>query len=154
MGDATVSDLTIGPGTRVTLHFSLALDDGTVVDSTLEGEPAVFEVGDGSLLPGYEEMLFGLRSGDESSFEMKPEHGFGQHNPVNIQQLPRADFDAGMTLEPGLVLSFADANRAELPGVIVALDDDTVTVDFNHPLAGRDITFQVSILAVEPVVTH
>ena len=149
-----MTDLTVGPGTRVTLHFSLALDDGTVVDSTFDREPAVFDVGDGSLLPGYEQALFGLRGGEESRFEMKPEHGFGQHNPTNIQQLPRADFDAGLALEPGLVLSFADASRAELPGVVVAVDDDTVTVDFNHPLAGRDITFQVSIVAVEPAVTH
>jgi FKBP-type peptidyl-prolyl cis-trans isomerase SlpA len=149
-----MSDLTIGPGTRVTLHFSLSLDDGTVVDTTFDREPAVFEVGDGSLLPGYEEALFGLGAGDESRFEMKPEHGFGQHNPSNIQQLPRSDFDAGLQLEPGLVLSFADASRAELPGVVVELDDDTVTVDFNHPLAGREITFQVAIVAVEPAVTH
>lgn len=154
MEGATMNDLTIGPGTRVTLHFSLALDDGTLVDSTLDREPAVFDVGDGSLLPGYEKALFGLRSGDHSRFDMKPEDGFGQHNPSNIQRLPRKDFDMGLDLEPGLVLSFADANRAELPGVIVELDDETVTVDFNHPLAGRDITFEVTILAVEPAVTH
>ncbi len=149
-----MSDLTIGPGTRVTLHFSLSLDDGTVVDSTFEREPAVFEVGDGSLLPGYEEALLGLRAGDETRFDMKPEHGFGQHNPANIQQLSRADFDASIALEPGLVLSFADASGAELPGVVADIDDDTVTVDFNHPLAGREIAFRVAILAVEPAVTH
>ncbi|HLS98405.1 MAG: FKBP-type peptidyl-prolyl cis-trans isomerase [Porticoccaceae bacterium] len=149
-----MNDLTIGPGTRVTLHFSLALDDGTLVDSTFGREPAVFEVGDGSLLPGYEDALLGLRAGDETQFDMKPEHGFGQHNPNNIQTMARADFDPGLTLEAGLVLSFADANRAELPGVVVDFDEETVTVDFNHPLAGRDIVFRVAILAVEPAVTH
>lgn len=147
-----MNELLIGPGTQVTLHFSLTLDDGTLVDSNFDREPAVFDVGDGSLLPGYEEMLFGLRAGDEASFEMKPEHGFGQHNEANIQVMPRADFD--QPLEVGLVLSFADASRAELPGVVAAFDDDTVTVDFNHPLAGRDLTFRVAIHSVAPAVTH
>lgn len=83
-----------------------------------------------------------------------PEHGFGQHNNSNIQSLPRRDFGDDIELEVGLMLSFADANQAELPGVVVGFDDDTVSVDFNHPLAGRTITFKVHIIDVVPVVTH
>lgn len=149
-----MTDLIIGPGTRVTLHFSLTLADGTVLDSNFDHAPAEFEVGDGNLLPGYEQALFGLKAGDEASFDMRPEHGFGQHNPSNIQTMARKDFDSALALEVGLVVSFADANRAELPGVIAAIEGDTVTVDFNHPLAGREIVFRVAIKAVEPAVTH
>jgi FKBP-type peptidyl-prolyl cis-trans isomerase SlpA len=149
-----MTDIAVGPGTRVTLYFSLALPDGTVVDSNFDGDPAVFEVGDGSLLAGYEEALFGLRPGDRETFEMKPEQGFGQHNPSNVQEMSRLDFSPELELEEGLVVSFADAQKAELPGVIAAVDGDRVTVDFNHPLAGYDITFKVAIEAVEPAVTH
>lgn len=149
-----MSELTVGPGTRVTLHFSLALTDGTVVDSNFDGEPAVFDVGDGSLLAGYEEALFGLSVGDEIRVEMSPEQGFGQHNPSNVQVFKRDDFELDMDLETGLVLSFADAGGGELPGVVVDFDDEEVTVDFNHPLAGRQLVFRALVKAVEPAVTH
>ncbi|MFA5630524.1 MAG: peptidylprolyl isomerase [Porticoccaceae bacterium] len=149
-----MTELVIGAGTRVTLHFSLALEDGQVVDSNFEGGAAVFEVGDGNLPGGFEELLMGMSAGQEQVFDVPPEKAFGQHNPSNVQVLARADFSPELDLQPGLVVSFADANRAELPGVISAIESDSVTVDFNHPLAGHTLSFRVAIIAVEPVVTH
>lgn len=149
-----MTDIVVAEGTRVTLHFSLALADGTLVDSTFDKQPATFEVGDGSLLPHFEQALFGMSAGDEKSVEMPPEKAFGQHNESNIQHLKRTDFSPDMALEPGLVVSFADANKAELPGVVTAIDEDRVTVDFNHPLAGHRLTFRAAIINVEPQVTH
>jgi len=75
----------IDTGTSVTMHFSLALDDGYVVDSNFEGNAATFTVGDGNLLPGFETVLMGLVDGDEREFTISPEHAFGQHNPENVQ---------------------------------------------------------------------
>jgi len=149
-----VDELPIGPGTRVTLHFSLAMEDGTIIDSNFTDKPVEFVVGDGNLLPGYEQALFGLKQGEQATLKMLPEQGFGQHNPDNVQELPREGFPAEIDLEPGLVLSFADAGKSELPGVIVGIEDDRVLVDFNHPLAGHTITFSVDIKSVEPAVTH
>lgn len=146
--------LPVGPDTKVTLHFSLSLEDGSTVDSNFDGEPANFVVGDGNFLPGFEAVLHGLKAGAEDVFSVLPEQGFGQHNPSNVQQFPRKDFDEDMALEPGLMLSFADAKQAELPGVIVEVDNDSVTVDFNHPLAGHTISFKVQVLDVVPAVTH
>ncbi|MCB1668649.1 MAG: peptidylprolyl isomerase [Porticoccaceae bacterium] len=154
MTDLSVDNYRVGPDTRITLYFSLTLEDGAVIDSNFEGEPANFVYGDGSLLPGFEAVLEGLEPGEQGAFEITPEHGFGQHNSSNVQQIPRREFADDIELEVGLMLSFADANRAELPGVIVALDDDTVSVDFNHPLAGRTITFKVHIIDVVPAITH
>ena len=154
MTDLSVDNYRVGPDTRITLHFPLALEDGEVIDSNFDGKPADFVYGDGSLLPGFEAVLDGLEPGDKQTFEIDPEHGFGQHNNSNIQSLPRRDFGDDIELEVGLMLSFADANQAELPGVVVGFDDDTVSVDFNHPLAGRTITFKVHIIDVVPVVTH
>jgi FKBP-type peptidyl-prolyl cis-trans isomerase SlpA len=146
--------LPIGPDTKVTLHFSLSLEDGSTVDSNFDGEPASFVVGDGNFLPGFEAVLHGLKPGAEDVFSILPEQGFGQHNPSNVQQFSRKDFDENMALEPGLMLSFADASQAELPGVIVEVDEDSVIVDFNHPLAGHTISFKVQVLDVVPAVTH
>ncbi|MEW5248932.1 FKBP-type peptidyl-prolyl cis-trans isomerase [Microbulbifer sp. 2201CG32-9] len=145
-----MSDNLIGEHSRVTLHFSLKLEDGTEVDSTFSGDPASFSVGDGSLLPGFEKALFGLKMGDEAQFQIPPEAGFGRRNPANIQKVRRDHFSPDMALEPGLVISF-DNGSGELPGVVQAVGEDEVTVDFNHPLADQTLIFQVKIIEVASV---
>lgn len=144
-----MSSLVIGPDTRVTLFFSLKLDNGNVVDSNFEGAPASFLVGDGSLLPGFERAIYGMQSGEKGAFVIKPEDGFGANNPNNRQSIPRDQFPGDVELVKGLMMSFADAQKAELPGVVYDFDDDNVIIDFNHPLAGRDIVFDVEIINVE-----
>ncbi len=140
----------IGPGTRVELTFSLSLENGDVIDSTGD-KPAVFTVGDGSLLPGFEYALFGLHTGDEKTIRLEPESAFGVPNEENVQRIKRDSFQTNMALTEGLMMSFSDAQNTELPGVIVAIDDKYVEVDFNHPLAGKPIVFTVAIKHVEQV---
>ena len=138
----------ITEGSKISLHFSLSIIDGDEVDSTFGGKPATFVFGDGSLLPGVEAKLLGLTAGAKETFTLAPEDGFGQRNPANIQRFPRSQFGADMVLEEGLVISFADAARAKLPGVVSEIGEDHVMVDFNHPLAGRNLAFRVEILSV------
>ncbi len=146
--------LAVGPGTKITLHFALQLDNGDMVDSNFERTPATFTVGDGNLLPGFEKALFGMLEGEHKTLVIKPEDGFGQRNPNNIQEIARSQFSPDLELSEGLMLSFADAQKTELPGVVQRYDDEVVVVDFNHPLAGRDILFEVAILKIEPVQVH
>lgn len=150
----TVVNVPVSEGTRVYLNFSVSLEDGSEVDSNFGGEPVVFEVGDGSLLPGFERLLFGMSAGQRQMFHVSPEDGFGQPNDNNVQFIPRSQFQEGGELEVGLVYSFADAGGGELPGLVVAFDDDEVTIDFNHPLAGRSILFDVLVHRVEPLELH
>ncbi|MGI1678809.1 MAG: peptidylprolyl isomerase [Cellvibrionaceae bacterium] len=149
-----MSDLCIGDGTEVTLHFAIKLDDGSIVDSNFDKKPATFVVGDKNLLDGFEKLLHGLAAGEKATFDVLPEQGFGQRNPNNIQEIPRDAFDAGMELTEGLVVSFADANNNELPGAVQSFTDDVVIVDFNHPLSGRNLIFDVEIIEVKPSTTH
>ncbi len=144
-----MSEQQIGPGKQVTLHFALKLAEGATVDSTFDKDPVRLIVGDGNLPAGFETPLLGLSAGAKEVFDVEPEHAFGQHNPSNIQKLPRQQFAPELELEPGLMLSFADKANGELPGVVVEFDDEQVTVDFNHPLAGRALKFEVEIIAVE-----
>lgn len=141
--------LRAGPDTRVTLHFAVRLMDGTEMDSTFSREPASFVWGDESLLPGFERALLGLKAGDRRSVYIEAEQGFGAWNPDNVQRFREDEFADDMDLTPGVVVSFRDAAGTELPGVITRKEDNWVTVDFNHPLAGRDLTFEVEIVAVE-----
>ena len=142
----------IRQGARVTLNFSLALEDGHVIDSNFESPPATFLLGDGSLLPGFEEVLEGLVCGSEARFVVPAEKAFGQHNPENVQLIKRSLFDED-ELQPGLVISFQNGD-GELPGVILSISEHKVTVDFNHPLAGQAIVFAVKIIDVKSESAH
>ena len=138
----------IGQYTQVTLHFALRLENGDTVDSTFDKSPATFKVGDGSLLPGFEAALFGFKAGDKRTLEVPPENAFGQPNPQNVQIIARSQFK-DMELSQGLLVIFNDAANTELPGVVKVFDDEQVTIDFNHPLAGKTLTFEVEIKDVK-----
>ena len=148
------SDVPVSEGTRVYLNFSISLEDGSEVDSNFGGEPVDFVIGDGSLLAGFERALFGMSAGQRQLFTVEPENAFGQPNDNNVQMLSRNQFDDDIDLEIGLVFSFADASGGELPGMVISFDEEEVTVDFNHPLAGRTILFDVLIHRVEPAELH
>ncbi len=145
----------IGPNCKVELHFALRLSDtGELVDSTFGKKPASLVIGDGNLPEAFEILIHGMKSGERKSGIIKPKDGFGQHNPSNIQRIPKDQFDPAVELAEGLVLSFQDKAKSELPGVVSLIEDRMVTVDFNHPLAGRDLEFEVEILSVAPAETH
>ena len=141
-----MSEHRIADNMEVSLHFRLRLEDGTEVDSTFDKTPATFQVGDGNLPPGFERSIMGMAAGETGSFTITPEHAFGQHNPQNVQTVARKSFDE--EIEVGMVMSFADAAGGELPGVVKQVHDSVVEVDFNHPLAGKVITFDVEIVDV------
>jgi len=145
-----MKDLAVDKGTRITLHFALKIKDGDVVDSTFERDPATLEIGDENLPASFEALLFGMKAGDRAVYEVSPEKAFGQHNPSNVQTFKRHEFSADMVLEEGVVVSFADARQQELPGVVSRVEGDRVDVDFNHPLSGRTLEFDVHIIDVEP----
>lgn len=145
-----MTELRIGPDREVTLHFAIKLENGDVVDSTFDKQPATFRFGDGNLLPGFELSIQGLKAGDKRSLSIEPENGFGQPNPQNLQTMPRSQF-VDMELGEGLLVIFRDAANSELPGVVKSFDEQQVTVDFNHPLAGKTLTFEVEIIEVKAV---
>ena len=142
----------IGPGCHVALRFSLALKDGTIVDSSSDTAPAEFRIGTGELVDFLESRLLGLRVGDARHFEIAAEEtARASADPGESQQrLARTDFPPDMELTPGQVIGFTTPNGQEIPGWIVSLSESEVVVDFGHPLIGRDLVFDVEILRVEP----
>lgn len=138
----------IGPGSRVTMHFSLTLEDGTIAENSFDGEPLEFTMGDGTLNEGLELGLYGMKVGDEETLTMSPEQTFGFHDPENVHELPRSDFDREQPLEEGMIIAFNTPAGDELPGMIRQVSADSVTVDFNHPLAGHDLLYKIKILDI------
>ena len=148
LAQSSKNEQRIGQNTEVTLHFALRLENGDTVDSTFDKAPATFKVGDGNLLPGFEAAIFGFKAGDKRTVEVLPENAFGQPNVQNVQIIPRSQFQ-NMELSEGLLVIFNDAANTELPGIVKAFDDAQVTIDFNHPLAGKTLSFEVEIFEVK-----
>lgn len=141
------SSAVIHPGARVRMHYTLSYADGTEIDSTLEGEPVAFVIGDDTLAAGLEQALLGMAPGQRERILLGPGEAFGERDESNVHRMPRADF-TDMDLAEGSLVSFELPSGEEIPGVITAMDDDSVEVDFNHPLAGQPLQFYVEILSI------
>ncbi|HNI37219.1 MAG TPA: peptidylprolyl isomerase [Pseudomonadales bacterium] len=146
-----MSEQAVSAQTRATFFFSLSLTDGQVVDSCFGKQPAQCVPGDGNLLPAFDACLLGLTVGDKKQFTIAAEDAFGVRRDDNLKRVPRNRFAKDIELTEGLVLSFGAAEGGELPGIVHRLMGDMVEIDFNHPLAGRDIVFDVEIVGVEIV---
>lgn len=137
-------------GAQVTLHYEIRLADDRVVDSTFESEPMQFVVGDGTFYPLLEESLLGLPEGERTRILLMPEYAFGEPNPELIHELPRKDVPDDLSIAVDDLVEFNLPNGETIAGAVRAINEETLRVDFNHPLAGMNIQFIVNILAVEP----
>lgn len=145
-----ISRLPIEHGREVILHFTIKLTDDSVADSTkMSGKPAKFRMGDGSLTENFEACLVGLKAGDAREFELEPEDAFGMPNKDNYYQVDTTKFGADRP-EVGQIFTFPQPDGTELPGIVRAINDQFVTIDFNHPLAGQRVRFAVEIIEVNP----
>ena len=144
-----MNDKIIGADSEVTMHFSMYLEDGSVADSTkVNNLPGTVKIGDGTLSQGFESALFGLKANDQKKFTLPADDAFGEANPANIYVMPVAQFPADLALQEGLIVEFDQPNGVSLPGIVRKLDETGVTVDFNHPLAGQAVTFDVEIVEI------
>ncbi|RUO47624.1 MULTISPECIES: FKBP-type peptidyl-prolyl cis-trans isomerase [Pseudidiomarina] len=144
-----ISRLPIEHGREVILHFTIKLTDDSVADSTkMSGKPAKFRMGDGSLTENFESCLVGLKAGDEREFELAPEDAFGEPNKDNYYQVETQKF--AELPEVGQIFTFPQPDGTELPGIVRSINEQFVTIDFNHPLAGQRVRFAVEIIEVNP----
>jgi FKBP-type peptidyl-prolyl cis-trans isomerase SlpA len=135
---------------HLTLHYRIALADPPHAEvlSTFGGNPATLMMGSGELSPALEKCLVGIASGESRSFVLRPEQAFGGYREDLLQRLPSQAFPESITVEAGQVIEFAQPDGGRLSGLVKQIDKDEALVDFNHPLAGRPIRFEVEILAV------
>lgn len=132
----------------LTLHYALGPEDGDEVLSTFGGSPATLALGHGELAPGLERCLASAEPGRRYVFLLDAEQAFGERREALVQTLPRAAFPSELELVPGAVVEFKDAAGASHAGIVQALEEDNVQVDFNHPLAGRRVRFEVEVLSI------
>lgn len=139
----------IGPGATVVLHYKLTLATGEAVESTFEDQAETLVLGSGDLPVELEERLLGLRVGDRATLEVSAEEGvFGCWEGDKVQDLQRADLGDDFNPEVGSLVSFSLPDGSESPGRIELVDDQKVRVDFNHPLVGHDLVWEVEIIDI------
>lgn len=141
--------MVIDQQSEVLMHFDLKLEDGSAADSTrVNNKPAKLRMGDGSLTPQFERCLLGLKAGDKKAFTLAADDAFGQPNPDNIHHMDKSRFGGDTPLDVGTIIAFAQPDGSEVPGIIREVEGTSVTVDFNHPLAGQTVIFDVEIISV------
>jgi|SRR5690554_2847313 len=138
----------IKQGDTVRVHYTGKLNDGTVFDSSVGGEPLEFTVGAGQLIPGFEKAVTGLSAGDRTTALIPSDEAYGPHRPEGLIQVPRANIAAEIKPEVGQQLQMQTHDGRPVPVVVVSVDDANITVDANHPLAGKDLTFEIEIVSV------
>ena len=131
----------------VSLDYTLTVDN-EVVDTSEDSEPIVFLQGHGNIIPGLEQALYGLAVGDQKEVVVQPADGYGELDPEAFADVPRKEFPPQIPMEVGIELQMRDKSGDILDARIDAVDEDTVRLDFNHPLAGKQLNFSVTVVSL------
>ncbi|GHE79824.1 FKBP-type peptidyl-prolyl cis-trans isomerase [Thalassotalea profundi] len=136
---------------QIIVHITMKLADGSAADSTkVNNKPAKIIMGDNSISPAFEKELLGLSVGDSKEFTLEAVDAFGESNPDNLHYVESSKFSAETPAKVGSIITFTQPGGIELPGMIKEVSGDSVTVDFNHPLAGQAVTFIIDVIDILP----
>jgi len=136
-------------GDTVQIHYTGKIDDGTVFDTSLEREPLEFKIGGGFVLEGFEQAVIGMETGDSKVITIDAEHAYGNYREEMVVVLPKEQIPPHITPEIGQQFQINDKELAQpMVVVITNISDEGITLDANHPLAGRDLTFEIKLVAI------
>lgn len=138
----------IAADSLITLHYRVANAAGVDLVTTFDATPATLQLGSGELAPPLEQLLLGLAVGDQRSFQIPPDAAFGPHNPDMVQRIGFKDLPPDAALELHGMIEFISPAGDKFAGLVRELDDETALVDFNHPLAGKPLQFDVNIIGI------
>lgn len=136
-------------GTTVHIHYTGRLADGTVFDSSEGRDPLAFEMGSGQVIPGLDKGMRGMAVGDKKTIEIACAEAYGEHHAEGVQIVPRDQLPPEMDPQPGMQLQANTPDGQTVMFVVTSVEEANVTVDANHPLAGKDLTFDVELVAVK-----
>ncbi|MFH1802918.1 MAG: peptidylprolyl isomerase [archaeon] len=139
-------------GDKVTVEYEGKFESGEVFDSTSHGDhshPLTFTAGNQEVVKGFDEAVLGMKKGEEKEVKIKPEEAYGEHNSKLIQKLPKDKLPKGQEPKPGLILMLRSQSGHQIPAKITAVDAKEITIDLNHPLAGKTLIFKVKVTDIE-----
>lgn len=131
-------------GDKVKISYVGTLDDGTVFDSCANHEPIEFTVGSGSVIPGFEKAVLDMKKGEEKNIKIPSKEAYGDVNPELLKKIPRDKLPK--EIKAGMVIGVQLPNGAQMPVKVIELSANEATIDFNHPLAGKNLNFKLKLL--------
>lgn len=136
-------------GSTVKVHYTGKLDSGEVFDSSKEREPIEFTVGQGQVIKGFESAIVGMKTGDSKEVTLAPENAYGQPDPQLQQKVPKEAF-GDITVEEGMQLALQHPQApGPIPVTVMKVENDGITIDMNHPLAGKQLNFELELVDVQ-----
>jgi FKBP-type peptidyl-prolyl cis-trans isomerase 2 len=139
--------MTIKKGDKIKVEYTGTLEDGTVFDSSeKQGKPLEFEVGAGQLIKGFDEAVVGMKKGEEKEITLEPKDAYGDPNPQLVKKVPREQLPKEPEPKPGMMLALATPDGKQFPAMIKEVDEKEVSIDLNHPLAGKKLKFKIKIV--------
>lgn len=135
-------------GDRVKVHYTGRLDDGTVFDTSEGNDPLSFTVGEGEVIPGFEQGVLGMRVGEAREIVIEPDLAYGERNEQLSQTIDREKINLGMEPEEGMSIEMHTPDGTVIPLIITSLTETSVTLDANHPLAGQQLRFMVQLVEI------
>ncbi len=135
-------------GDKVAIHYTGSLADGSVFDSSEGRAPLEFTVGSGQIIPGLDAALPGMKVGDKKKVTIAPADAYGDHNPEGVLEVPRDQLPDDMPLEVGMQLEMRSPDGRSAPVTIIAVGEDSVTMDANHFLAGKELVFDFELVSI------
>jgi peptidylprolyl isomerase len=135
-------------GSTVNVHYTGKLDNETVFDSSREREPLEFEIGKRTLIKGFEDAVVGMAAGDRKTVKIPSDKAYGDHKEELVIKINRAQFPDDIEPKEGLHLNLKSPQGSVLNAIITSVEEDTVTLDANHPLAGQDLTFDIELIEI------
>ncbi len=135
-------------GDTVKVHYTGKLDDGTVFDTSAEREPLQFTIGQGQIIPGFEEAVVGMSEGESKTTQIPSDAAYGPHRDEMIVEVDRSQFPPNLDPEVGQQLQIRQPDGQAIVVTVTDLSDESATLDANHPLAGKDLTFDIELVQV------
>lgn len=135
-------------GDTVQVHYTGTLADGSKFDSSRGGEPLEIKLGEGRLIAGFEDAVLGMNVGDSKEVTIPYAEAYGEHNPKMAQRIPREMIPAETELVDGMILHAQGPDGQTVQFTVIGFDDESVAIDGNHPLAGKDLTFALELMAI------
>lgn len=135
-------------GNRVKVHYTGKLHDGTIFDSSIEREPLEFVVGDGNMIKGFDKAVEGMQKGETVTANIPSSEAYGERRADMMVDVPIDQVPENINPAVGQQLSIQQANGQAMPVVVTAVSDDKITLDANHPLAGKDLTFEINLVEI------
>jgi len=135
-------------GDKVKVDYTGTLEDGTVFDTSEGKHPLEFEVGSGQLIKGFDNAVEGMEKGQEKEITLKPAESYGDVNPALVKKVPRSQLPEGQEPKPGMPLFLKTPDGKQFPAKINEVTDQEVTIDLNHPLAGKTLTFKIKLVEI------